>query len=59
MKLLMKSKLENSDLDANLHKSITNELQAKNFEASNLVLHKKIKFASVKIKFLKFRNHLK
>lgn len=50
MKLFMKRKLENSDLDANLLGSITFELQAKNNELSNFIRRKKIKFSSVRIK---------
>ncbi len=48
----MKRKLENSNLNANLLGSITYELQAKDSETSNLIKHKKIKFSSVRIKYL-------
>lgn len=48
----MKKKLDDSDLDENLHNSIKNGLSEKTNKTYDLILHKKIKYTKVNKKIL-------
>lgn len=56
--MLMKKKLDNSDLEANLLEAISKELKAKNQEASDSIRHKRLKFSRVRIISLVNKIHL-